>query len=96
MCCSRTQHSDRCCHLLTLTFSKNSFRNTIRVSNDLDPDQDRFSVGPDLGPNHLHLRFHRMSCNYGLNIDILSADLLLFSQTTSLHMQFVCSKEPSQ
>ena len=23
---------------------------TIRVSNDLDPDQDRHFVGPDLGP----------------------------------------------
>ena len=27
------------------------FRNTIRVSNSLDPDQDK--VGPDLGPNCL-------------------------------------------
>ena len=36
-----------------LTFSKNSFRNTIRVSNSLDPDQDRHSVGPDLGSNCL-------------------------------------------
>ena len=35
-----------------LTFSKkNSFRNRIRVSNGLDPDQDRRYVGPDLGPN---------------------------------------------
>ena len=34
-------------------FSKDSFRNTIRVSNILDPDQDRHSVGPDLGPNCL-------------------------------------------
>ena len=34
-----------------VTISKNSFRNTIRVSNSLDPDQDRRSVGPDLGPN---------------------------------------------
>ena len=36
-----------CCHLTTLfknTFSKNSFRNTIRVSNPLDPE----NVGPDL------------------------------------------------
>ena len=31
-----------------LTFSKNSFRNPIRVSSSLDPDQDRHSVGPDL------------------------------------------------
>ena len=34
-----------CCRLLTfyskLTFSKNSFRNTIRVSNSLDPDPAR-------------------------------------------------------
>ena len=36
-----------------LTFSKNSFRNTIRVSNSLDQDQDRHFVGPDLGPNCL-------------------------------------------
>ena len=36
-----------------LTFSKNSFRNTIRMSNGLDPDRDRRSVGPDLGPNCL-------------------------------------------
>ena len=36
-----------------LTFTKNSFRNTIRVSNSLDPDQARRFVGPDLGPNCL-------------------------------------------
>ena len=49
------------CHTFTVgcgffskfTFSKNSFRNTIIVSNNLDPDQDRRSVGPDLGPNCL-------------------------------------------
>ena len=35
----------------TLTVSKISFRNTIRVSNGLDPDQDPHSVGPGLGPN---------------------------------------------
>ena len=35
------------------TFSKNYFRNTIRVSNSLDPDQARQYVGPDLGPNCL-------------------------------------------
>ena len=34
-------------------FSKNSFKNTIRVSKSLDPDQARYSVGPDLGPNCL-------------------------------------------
>ena len=33
--------------LFLIFFSKKYFRKTIRVSNDLDPDQ----VGPDLGPN---------------------------------------------
>ena len=36
-----------------LTFSKNSFGNTIRVSNILEPDQARRFVGPDLGSNCL-------------------------------------------
>ena len=36
-----------------LNFSKISFRNTIRVSDRLDPDQAQHSVGPDLGPNCL-------------------------------------------
>ena len=35
-----------------LTFSK-SFRNTIKVLNGSDSDQDRHSVGPDLGSNCL-------------------------------------------
>ena len=45
--------------LSKLAFSKNSIRNTIRVSNGLDPDQDRCSVGPDLDPNCLQ----RLSAN---------------------------------
>ena len=38
-----------CCHLLP-RLKKKSFSNTIRVSNGLDPDQDRQNVHPDLGP----------------------------------------------
>ena len=34
-------------------FFKNYFGNTIRVSNSLDPDQDRHFVKPDLGSNCL-------------------------------------------
>ena len=34
-------------------FRKSSFRNTIKVSKSLDPDQARHFVGPDLGPNFL-------------------------------------------
>ena len=44
------------CRLLIffkVNFSKNSFRNTIRVSDSLDLDQARHFVGPDLGPNCL-------------------------------------------
>ena len=44
------------CRLLNfskLTFSKNSLRNTISVSNNLHPDQAWCSGGPDLGPNCL-------------------------------------------
>ena len=36
-----------------LFFSKNSFRNTIRVSYSLDLDQARHFVGPGLGTNCL-------------------------------------------
>ena len=36
-------------------FSKNSFRNTIRLSNSLDPDQAQQNGGPDLGPNCLQM-----------------------------------------
>ena len=35
------------------TVLKSSFRNAIRVSNNLDSDQVRHSVGPDLDPNCL-------------------------------------------
>ena len=44
------------CRLLIFTkftISKNSFTNTIRVPNSLDPDQVRRFVGPDLGLNCL-------------------------------------------
>ena len=33
------------------TFLKISFRNTIKVTNSLDPDQAQHFVGPDLDPN---------------------------------------------
>ena len=36
-----------------LVLSEKIFKNTFRVSNSLDPDQDRHKVGPDLGPNYL-------------------------------------------
>ena len=45
-----------CCLLIFFsksTFLKKNFRNTIRVSNSLDPDQARHFVWPDLVPNCL-------------------------------------------
>ena len=36
-----------------MNFFKNSFRTTIKVSNRLDPDQNRRTVRPALGPNCL-------------------------------------------
>ena len=39
--------------LSSFTFSKTSFRNTIRVSNGFDPDQDRCYVSANLGLNCL-------------------------------------------
>ena len=38
---------------LLIFFNINSFGNTMRVSNSLDPDQARHFVGPDLCPNCL-------------------------------------------
>ena len=46
------------CHLLiyiSKLISKNSFRNTIRDSNSLDPDQARGFVGSDLGSDCLQI-----------------------------------------
>ena len=37
------------------SFSKNSFRNSTRVSNSLDPDRARHFVRSDLGPNCLQM-----------------------------------------
>ena len=42
-------------------FRKNSFRNTIRVSDSLDPDQARRFVGPGLGPNCLQFGYQQMA-----------------------------------
>ena len=34
-------------------FQNNSFRKAYKCQNNLDPDQDQYFVGPDLGPNFL-------------------------------------------
>ena len=42
-----------CFFFFRMLIFKKSFRNTIRVSNSLDPDQAGHFIGPDVGPNCL-------------------------------------------
>ena len=46
-----------CCRLLNFGHFviKNYFRNTIRVTNGLDPDEDRRCVDPDLRPDCMQM-----------------------------------------
>ena len=41
--------------LIKINFFEKSFRYTISVSNGLYPDQNRRSVGTELGPNYLQM-----------------------------------------
>ena len=53
------------CRLLIFsksTFLENSFKNTIIVSNSLDPDHARHFVGPDLRPSCLERLSADNSC----------------------------------
>ena len=56
--------------------------NTFRVTNNLDPDQDRHSVGPDLGPNCLQ----RFSTDHPGDKNILI--LHLFCRTIDFEFYF--------
>ena len=40
-------------HKSSIFFKKYCFRDTVRVSNTLDPDQAGKFVGPEMGPNCL-------------------------------------------
>ena len=56
VCMFNSLHAAKVFMLLTffkINSFKRSFRNSIGMSNGLDPDQDRHVVGPDLGPNCL-------------------------------------------
>ena len=66
-----------CFYCLLLTFLKinclkKSPRNTIVVLNNLDPDQDRHSVGPDLGSNCLKGYLQMTKFSNGMQRVILS------------------------
>ena len=56
---------------LQSNFSKNYFRNIIRVSNSLDLDQTRQNVGPDLGPNCLQRLCYQQTTLVGKEIKML-------------------------
>ena len=58
-----------------ITFFEKNIRNTIKMSNSLDPDQPRHFVGPDLGTNFLlrssaddtgKQRMGKVNCNEGI------------------------------
>ena len=52
--CSYHLHVTRTSDIQQLNERDGYFRNTIRMSNGLDPDQDLLnSVSPDMGPNRL-------------------------------------------
>ena len=67
-----------CCLLIfsKSTFLKNSFRNTIRVSNSLNPDQAGQNVGPDLGPNCLPRLSAEDTCRQSVIQNRSVADLM--------------------
>ena len=48
--------------LVVVCVLKNSFRNIIRVSNSLDPDQDQLPVCPYLGLNCLQMLLAEDTC----------------------------------
>ena len=71
------------------TFSKNYFRNTIRVSNSLDTDQIRRFVGPNLGPNCLQRLtaddISRQRVNIYQHDKVLPLILYLLHEVSSAH-----------
>ena len=58
------------------------FRNTSRVSNRLNPDQERCSIGPDLDPNRLKrlTADENKSPLAGIELMIIYYDLALLSK----------------
>ena len=59
-----------------LSYDKNFLRNTIKVSNSLDPDLARHFVWPDLGPNCLQTTDRRQTT-------LVGKELIMSRQTAS-------------
>ena len=89
-----------CLHFSKITFLKKSFRKTVRVSNGLDPDQDRRSVGLFLDPNCLQKlsvddksrRYQGKSLAYPTSKVILTIILTVFIVVKMLSAFYVCCK----
>ena len=71
-----------CRFFSNLTFSKNSFRNLISVSNSLDPDQAQHYVGPDQDPKCLQMLSVDDTSRQSVNYLIIFSDISLFFQQT--------------
>ena len=79
-----------CKFFFKLTYSKKSFRNTIRVSNSLDPDQARHFVRPDLGPNCLQrLSADDKLCHYQKEGERINMLTLVGHFISSLTEEFI-------
>ena len=74
------------------TFSKNSFRNTITVSNNLVPDQARHIVGPDLGQNCLQRlsAFSKIEFEKGKAFTKIKFQSYLFTQEANQLFTYWC------
>ena len=71
------------CYLFSkLTFSKYSFKNTIRLSNSLDPDQ-----GPALGPNCLQRQTTKVATSKERVNDIYRVRVLHFQNPEILKLR---------
>ena len=66
------------------TFSRNSFRNTIRLSNSLDPDLAGRLIGPDLGLNCLQ----RLSAD-GTRRQRMLSGLNIFNNIFCLYQEYM-------
>ena len=101
--CWEILHAFLFCRLLIfskLMFSKNSFRNIIRVSNSLDSNQAQIFVGHNLGPNSLQRKSAEDTSQYRVNDSKLMVILQIsfrhqiyanaFIQINSLPTSVVC------
>ena len=64
-----------CLFFFKINISENSFRNTMRVSNSVDPDQAQHFVAPDLVPNCLKRLSAKVSSRQRVNWLLLSGAL---------------------